>query len=290
MFGIRYNVNICDNILRDLEIHFTKACDNLCPFCIDRMNKGIDESPRPNVDAIMGPVILYGEHIDYIGIAGGEPCLYIDELYDLCSRIKSWYPKKHINLITSVPETCYKNKETFFKIIELCDSITISPQHHDQAIADIIRGKQSNYDRESFYKELPHKEKINVTINLIRGCLDTLDDVKKCLLYYNGLGFKQFKLCELSKAPTMFVDLEKTLGIKLPSAFAHGCVEKDYDITTIIPDFDGKVSLKRTCFYNNERKKATISDFIKICTRWLFRKKYFFGVVYGNGKVYKYWK
>ena len=115
MFGIRYNVNICDNILRDLEIHFTKACDNQCPFCIDRMNKGIDESPRPNVDAIMGPVILYGEHIDYIGIAGGEPCLYIDELYDLCNRIKSWYPKKHLNLITSVPETCYKNKETFFK-------------------------------------------------------------------------------------------------------------------------------------------------------------------------------
>ena len=290
MFGIRYNVNTCDNHERDLEIHFTKACENLCPFCIDRMNKGIDESPRPNVNAIMGPVIIYGDYIDYIGISGGEPCLYLDELYELCYRIKNLYPKKFLNLITSVPETCHKNKETFFKIIELCDNITISPQHHNQDIADIIRGKKSNYDREAFYKEIPHKEKISVTINLIKGCLDTLDDVKKCLIYYNELGFTRFKLCELSKQPTMFVDLEKTLGIELPSAFSNGCLTKDYDITGIIPNFNGTISLKRTCFYNNSLKEASIYDLIKVCTRWLFRKKYFFGVVYGNGEIHKYWK
>ena len=61
-------------------------------------------------------------------------------------------------------------------------------------------------------------------------------DVKKCLLYYNKLGFNKIKLCELSQRPTMFVNLEEILGIKLKSPFASGCVTKNYN-TTFKPSF-----------------------------------------------------
>jgi len=290
MKHIKYNVNVCDNIVNDLEIHFTKACENTCPFCIDKLNAGINESPKPDVNKIMFTAIAHHKKYDYIGIAGGEPCLYIHDLNELCYKLKYAFPNKQLNLITAVPEICYKEKETFFQILNLCDSITISPQHHNQNIADKIRGRKSEFDREEFYKELPHKEKISITINLIKGYLDNFTDLKDCLLYYNKLGFTKFKVCELSKRETMFVNLEDVLGVKLESPFAHGCLEKDFNIKKLIPEFNGTLNLKRTCFYNNKLRNASIWDFIKICTRWVFRKKFFFGVIYGNGEIYKYWQ
>ena len=287
---LNYNVNVCDNYVNDLEIHFTKACENHCPFCIDKLNKGINEPMIPNVKNIFGTMMLYHNKFDYIGIAGGEPCLYINDLKELCKLIKKYFPEKQLNLITSVPEICYKEKETFYEILNLCDSITISPQHHKQEIADKIRGRKSGFDRDEFYSQLPYKEKISLTINLIKGYFKTFDDVKECLIHYNKLGFKKFKVCELSNAPSMFADLEEIFDIRLKPAFAHGCLTKNYHITERIPEFDGNLTLKRTCFYNNRIHKATIWDFIKVCTRWMFRKKYFFGVVYGNGEIFKYWK
>jgi len=287
---VNYNVNICDNIFNDLEIHFTKACENNCPFCIDKLNAGIDESAKPNVNAIFTTILVYSNKFDEIGIAGGEPCLYLDELHELCTLIKKYFPTKKLTLITSIPEICFTKKDTFYKVLELCDYVTISPQHHNQEIADKIRGRKSGFDREEFYKNLPHKEKISITINLIKNYLDTLDDVKTCLLYYNKLGFNKIKLCELSQRPTMFVNLEEILGIKLKSPFASGCVTKNYNTSEWLPEFNGTLTLKRTCFYNNCLRKANLWDLLKAGTRWLFRKKYFFGVIYGNGNIYKYWK
>ena len=287
---VNYNVNICDNILNDLEIHFTKACENKCPFCIDKLNAGIDESAKPDVKSIFATMAIYWNKFDEVSIAGGEPCLYLNELLELCTLIKKYFPSKKLSLITSVPDICFTKKDTFYKVLELCDYVTISPQHHNQEIADRIRGHKSGFDREEFYKNLPHKEKFSVTINLIKGFLDTLDDVKECLLYYNKLGFNKIKLCELSQRPTMFVNLEDVLGIKLKQPFASGCVTKNYDTSKWLPEFNGTLTLKRTCFYNNCLRKATWWDLFKAGTRWLFRKKYFFGVIYGNGNIYKYWK
>jgi hypothetical protein len=254
------------------------------------LNRGIKEPAKPNIDSIFATMILYHDKFDYIGIAGGEPCLYLHELKELCERIKKYFPGKQLNLITAVPEICYQEKETFYEILRLCDTVTISPQHHKQEIADKIRGRKSGFDRDEFYRQLPYKEKISLTINLVKEYLDTFEDVKECLVHYNKLGFKNFKVCELFKVPSMFVDLEKLFGIHLKPAFAHGCSVKNYDVTKLIPEFDGNLTLKRTCFYNNCIHKATIWDFIKVCTRWMFRKKYFFGVVYGNGEIFKYWK
>lgn len=286
---INYNVNVCDNFINDLEIHFTRSCENNCPYCIDKMNAVVDVG-KPDIKRIFATTMLFKDKFDYISIAGGEPCLYIHELKELCSLLKKYYPEKQLNLITAVPEICYKEKEVFYEILDLCDTITFSIQHHNQHTADMIRGKKSKFDREQFYKDISHKEKISLTINLLKGYLDTFDSLKECLLYYNNLGYTKFKICEIFKKPSMFVDAEKLLGITLPSPFAYGCNTK-FDMQKLIPEFKGEVNLKRSCFYNNEKvHTASIFDLIKVCTRWLFRKKYFFGVVYGNGDIYKYWK
>ena len=37
----RFNNNICDQVLNEANIHFTKSCPNKCPFCIDAFNAGL---------------------------------------------------------------------------------------------------------------------------------------------------------------------------------------------------------------------------------------------------------
>jgi hypothetical protein len=88
----------------------------------------------------------------------------------------------------------------------------------------------------------------------------------------------------------MYVSIETALGIKLKSPFAHGCKTNNFDITPWIPDFDGNLILKRTCFLVNKKLHANLSDLVKVATRPLFMpKKYTFGVVYEDGSVKPYW-
>lgn len=287
---IKYNINVCDNIDYDLEIHFTKACENNCAFCIDKLNKGLNVAKKPDIDKIFLAILEQRNKFNYIGIAGGEPFLYINELLELCKRIKKYFPNVKLNIITSVPEICYKEQEKFFEIINLCDSIGISPQHYKQDIADKIRCKKSNFDRLDFYEKIPYKYKITLNINAIKGYLDTLEDIKQCILYFSKIGYSKFKLCELSQRETLWVGLENILGIKLKSPFAHGCSIKNFNIKKWIPEFNGELTLKRTCFYNNSNLHANLADLFKICTRWIFRKKFFFAVIYENGQIFNYWR
>ena len=133
----RLNNNICDQILNEAQIHFTKNCSNRCPFCIDAFNNGVGNK-KPDIDKIFLSVLNIKDKIDDIAISGGEPMLYIDELLQLVRNIKR-FAKLNVTVITSMPITCWTHKETFFEIIKIIDHLIISPQHYDQEIGDKIR-------------------------------------------------------------------------------------------------------------------------------------------------------
>lgn len=44
--------NCCDGIYNSIDVHFTKACDNNCGFCIDKKYKGLGLD-KPNVEEIV---------------------------------------------------------------------------------------------------------------------------------------------------------------------------------------------------------------------------------------------
>lgn len=283
---VKYNVNTCDQIANEFMVHFTKACENKCAFCIDAMNKGI-KPQKPNVDEIYNTIVTHKDAITDVTISGGEPCLYLEELFDLITRLKE-NTKLKVNLISSLPTTCWTKKDLFFEVLNLLDSFAFSPQHYKEEIADKIRGCKSKYNHQDLYKEIPIKDKTCVNINLIKGYLDTQEEICNCIKHYNNLGYKNIKVAELFEVPDLFVSFEETFNIKLKKAFACGC-KTPFDITPWIPSFKGNLIVKRACFMINRHAHASFSDIFKIVTRPLFAKKYSFGVVYENGDLKPYW-
>lgn len=297
---IKYNVNTCDHPYKESElmIHFTKVCPNNCSFCIDKINMGVNTA-KPDINAIIKTIDRYKNDVKNITISGGEPFIYINELYELVSWIKENTNLK-ILIITSVPNICYKEKQLFFGILDCCDSIQISLQHYMTQIADKIRDSKSDFERNDFYKEiLDHcgADKILGSINVLKPYFEYRWDILRNVMLFNQLGFKNIKICEMFDADELYIDIPKTLGIKMNSPFASGCktevknVDKLYKKDAELCDyhFDGHLYIKRICFYRTHLKQASIWDFIKICTRWIFAKKYFFGVIHENGQIAPYW-
>lgn len=285
---IHYNVNTCDQICNELQIHFTKLCPNRCPFCVDAMNPGVKaESPKPDVMAIFQAVSQCKDKIESVCITGGEPMLFMNDVIQLINLLKRNTELK-IYLVTSMPEECHKHKDLFFQIIDLCDGVSISPQHYNEEIGDKMRGHKSTFDRQALYAELPHKEKVTLNINIMRPFLCEKSEICKCVEHYNKLGFKDIKVAELFNKEEMYVSFEEVFGIKLKSPFAHGCKTPNFDITPWIPSFDGKFTLKRTCFLVNKKLHANLSDMFKSATRHFLSKGYYFGVVYEDGSVHPY--
>ena len=67
-FGkVKYNCNVCDHAASEVIIHFTKVCDNKCPFCIDRTNKGVF-AKTPHVEVITETLIGRAQFISEVTI------------------------------------------------------------------------------------------------------------------------------------------------------------------------------------------------------------------------------
>ena len=285
---IKYNVNTCDQIFNELQIHFTKSCPNKCPFCVDALNKGLEKRPKePDVSAIYKRILCYKDNIESVCISGGEPMLFMLHLLELVMLLKQNTNLK-VYIISSIPDICFKQRNIFKKVLELCDGLAISPQHYKEDIADEMRGHKSTFDRQAFYAEMPYKEKISINLNMVKPYLSEKDDILACIKHYNEMGFKDIKLVELFNMEEMYVNFEETFGVKLKSPFAHGC-KTEFDITPWIPSYEGKFTLKRTCFLVNKLLHANLSDMFKATTRKLFENKYFFGVIYEDGSIHPYW-
>lgn len=288
---IRYNVNTCDHpeANNELMIHFTKVCPNDCEFCIDKINYGV-KSKKPDIDAIINTIDKYKENVKTISISGGEPFIFMNELETLVNWIKENTSLK-ILIITSVPNICFEKKEKFFNILDKCDSIQLSLQHYVEEWGDKIRQSKSTFNRNEFYKEILNHcdtDKILGSINIILPYFENKVDILNVIKKFNDLGFKNLKICELFDYDKLYVDIPKTLGIKMNSPFAWGC-KTEYNIKKLLPTFDGHLYIKRSCFMRSNLHQANIWDFIKMCTRWIFAKKYFFGVVHENGEIAPYW-
>ena len=296
---IKYNVNICDNgpHRNELMIHFTKLCPNNCSFCIDKMNSGVN-TKKPDVDAIISTIDKYKDRVKNVTISGGEPFVFMDDLQTLVNWIKENTDLK-ITIITSVPNACYDNKEKFFDILDKCDNIQISLQHYNEKVADTIRQSKSTFDRTLMYRTIAtiYEDKVLGSINILKPYFRTKYDILYCVMKFNEIGFKNIKICEMFDADDLYVDIPKTLGIKMNSPFASGCKTEVKDPQLLFPldgnfggyRFDGHLYIKRSCFYRTKHQKASIWDLIKISTRWITDKNYFFGVIHENGEIAPYW-
>lgn len=277
-------INCCDGIYNSLDVHFTSACDNKCAHCVDLCYEGLNIA-KPNVDAIVDTIIKNSEGVDDILFIGGEPCLYLDELLRCVKLIKEKTNLK-LYVTTSVPKICHDKRDVFVELIELLDGINLSVQHYKEVVADNIRRTVSKYDRQKFYSELPHKEKIRINLNVVKPFLYLKEDLELCLRHYDSLGFNSIKLSEIQHGKDVYVSFANVFGIKMKSAYSHGC-QTYLDVNSIFPGMQIPILLKRSCFLCEESLKASLADGIKLLAKFVTSTKNKYGVVYENGTLTK---
>lgn len=283
---MKIKCNCCDGMYNSFDVHFTSACDNKCKHCIDGKYEGLKIN-KPDVNAIVDTIVRNQDGLDDILFLGGEPCLYLDELLDCVKKLREKTSLK-LFVTTSVPKTCYDNREKFVELIEMLDGINISAQHWDERVADMIRCTESKYDRQAFYNSLPHKEKIRINLNIVKPFLYTKEDITKCLRHYDRMGFNAIKLSEIQHGTDVFVSFEDTFGIKLKSPYANGC-QTYLDMNEILDGFKTPVLLKRSCFMCEETLKASIDDGIKVLSKFVMKPNNKYGIVYEDGRLAKGW-
>ena len=279
--------NCCDGIYNSFDVHFTSACDNKCKHCIDMRYPGLGII-KPDVDAICKSIIDNAENFDDVLFLGGEPCLFLDELIECVVRIKAVTNLK-CYVTTSVPKTCYDNQDKFFYLIKILDGINLSVQHYKEDVADLIRNTKSKFDRQAFYRSLPMKEKIRINLNIVKPHLYTKEDIMACLKHYDDMGYPEIKLSEIQHGKDFYVSFEKTFGLKLKSPYSHGC-QTWVDMKQFIPEYKGRLLLKRSCFMCEQTLDASLMDGVKVLYKAIKRPKAGnYRVVYEDGRLTNGW-
>ena len=281
-------LNCCDGKYNSFDVHFTSLCDNKCAHCVDQCYEGLHIA-KPDTKKIIDTIVSNSKGVDDVLFLGGEPCLFLDELIECTKAIKE-KTKLKVYVTSGMPKTLYDNKERFFELLELVDGFNISAQHYLEEVGDKIRRTKSQYDRQEFYRSLPHKEKIRINLNIVKPYLYEKEDLIACLKHYDAMGFNSIKLSEIQHGKDYFVSFEDIFGIKLKSPFAHGCqTYLDLDKMGIIKGFKTTLLLKRSCFLCEETLKASPSDAFKVLQKCFVKPKNKYGVVYENGLLSKGW-
>ena len=278
--------NCCDGIYNSIDVHFTSACDNKCAHCVDLCYKGFGIA-KPDVNKIVDTIVANSNGIDDVLFLGGEPCLYLEELIE-CVRLLQQRTKLKIFVTTAVPKTCFDNYSAFTVLLSKVDGINLSVQHHDEKVADQIRKTTSRYDRQNFYRHLPFKEKIRINLNVVKPYLHTKEDLTACLRHYDAMGFNSIKLSEIQHGKDVYVSFAEVFGIKMGSAYAHGC-QTYLDMEKILPGFKTPVLLKRSCFLCEDSLKASLADGVKMLLLAFTPISNKYAVVYEHGQLTKGW-
>jgi organic radical activating enzyme len=279
---LKLNCNCCDGIYNSFDVHFTSKCDNKCAHCIDMRFSGV-KALKPDGGAIVKTIVDNCEGVDDVLFLGGEPCLYLDTLVWCVRQIKR-QTKLKVYVTTSVPKICYDDYTQFHELMEMLDGINLSVQHHDEYIADLIRGTKSRYNRQQFYATLPYKEKIRINLNIVKPHLSERGELLACLQHYDAMGFNSIKLSEIQHGKEAYVSFADLFGRKMPSAYSDGC--QSY---INVEGIKTPLLLKRSCFLCEDTLKATFMDGIKVLSKVFTRPKNKYGVIYANGQLEKGW-
>lgn len=289
---INWKCNSCDGIYESLDVRFTKACDNNCPFCIEKT--GLASLGKTDVPAIIKSVAKSG--FKSILIVGGEPFLNIHSLYRFVLGVKTETQVENIYITTSLPFSICRNIECrnlFIEIMKLINGLNVSLQSTSSYLNNFILRATSKHDRIKLLDEIIHssadiRNKVRVNLNLAQeGVFDRVSlngSVNKLL----SLGVRCIKINELQNSSS-YVSFEELFPeVKLGSPYSTGC---QTDITNYFTTKynDQVVLLKRSCFLVEESRTATFSDLIKLAVKRIKNKKHKFGVLYENGTLSSHW-
>ena len=279
VFGIFAPKNSCDGTYDSLDVRFGKACDNDCSFCIEKTGR---KGSQIDVEELINSTIDSG--IKSVLIVGGEPFLHPVKLYEYVMGIRNHVDTIYIT--TSLPATLMSNRILVERVLTLVDGLNVSLQHYNWVTNNDVLKASSRHNRISILEHLcssGYASKIRVSINLVKGMIDSRDELRLFLHRMQAIGVLHVKINELQNSDE-YVSYEKMMGRNLPSPFYHGC---QTDIT--FPGIFMRLTLKRSCFLVEETAKASLMDLFKVIFRKYFIRKNNFKVLYEDGKLENTW-
>ena len=284
--------NSCDGCYANsLDVRFTKSCDNDCPFCIERC--GIS-GQQTNVEKLISST-LESKKKDIL-ILGGEPLLKIEEVLAYVKGIREYVD--NIYITTSLPITIDSHWNTFCEIMNYIDGLNVSLQHYNSIVNNQALNATSKHNRLELLSKICKNDdfanKVRVSINLVRGYIDTRLKLDVFLATMEILNVKHVKINELQHEPHLYVSFEELYSIKMKSPYAYGCQQN----IRLKSHKDLKITLKRACFCVNENLDATFMDMCKAILKTTILKSKRsknnnnndFKVLYEDGTLMKGWQ
>jgi len=281
--------NSCDGIYSDsLDVRFTKACDNACAFCIEQ--SGLPSLGASQVEPMIAATIA--SHKTTVLILGGEPFLYPAKLREYISGIRA--AVSHIYVTTSIPWSLNPADPAVAEILAAIDGLNVSLHHYDPALNNAILVASRPFDRMARLAELladpAIAAKTRVSVNLVRGQIDSRAAIDTYLERLAAIGARQVKLNELQEVgPELYVSFERAYGCRLPSPYSGGC---QTDISTLFADRLSRplrVTLKRSCFLVSPVPEASLSDLVKVAARRIRPLRSQHLVLYEDGSLSDGW-
>ena len=171
----------------------TENCNANCSFCTYKNNgrKWNGEKYKEIIEHILSKI-----EINKIGVSGGEPTLNWDIFTEITNLSKELSPISELSLNTNG-----FNLEKLFsnEIYKKYDYIQISRHHYDDRINDEIfkcKTPSSEYIKSiSLIQTHPHQ--IQFRCNLIKGYIDSIDEVFKFLDWSNHVEINDIGLVSL---------------------------------------------------------------------------------------------
>ena len=273
---MKLKCNSCDGAFSNsLDVRFTKACDNDCSFCIER--NGIESLGPTNVEAMIESTLASGKAT--VLILGGEPFLQVAKLHAYVKGIRAHV--KEIFITTSLPKQLDIKDVRVLEILNWINGLNVSIQHYDPVINNQILIACSGHDRIEQLRSILtaiHPSLVRVSINLVKGYIDSKDKLLQCLSVLKGVGATYIKINELQSS-ALYVSYEEIMGTKLHSPFSGGCQHE------VGLDRNLRIVLKRSCFKVEESLYPTFSDLFKLIYQRFVEPKFDSMVLYENGDL-----
>jgi pyruvate-formate lyase-activating enzyme len=256
-------------------------CDNDCAFCIEK--SGADSFGATDVDSMVKSTLL--SPTKDVLILGGEPFLQVRKLKEYVQRIRS--AKRNIYITTSLPKQLDVTNPDVMEILNLIDGLNVSLQHYDPRINNMVLVARSGHDRiqqlADIVSVINRPEKVRVSINLVKGMIDTKDKMFAFVKTMLKAKVKHLKINELQNSPDLYVSYAEMMGVKMKSAYSEGC-------QTELPPVDGmRITLKRSCWMTEDSLLPTYTDMVKWVINGIKGIGAHTNVLYENGMVSDGW-
>lgn len=232
---------VCNKV--NYQCRTTLACNANCPFCIEKdsckNNEVSNDIYLSNLDKSLKELHSLGISPS-VTITGGEPCLFKNRVIGILKTLKSNNVSKfNLNtngiLLNNEILNCIKEVEMPY--------MNISIHHYNlDKNKELFGGKSITLNQlKNIKKQLGatyyDNTRVRLQCVLMKGAIDSLDEIKKFLKFTKELGFDN----------VAFRGLSKLKGIAIDDKLHNFCNEKELDIFPILNQLADDDDFKFNC-------------------------------------------